>query len=727
MAQVNYLSRDFQSLKKDLINWARTYHPEALAYFNDNTPDILYAEMVAYVGDVLNFYIDKTFNESFLSTAQARESLFRIANDLGFFNLGTTPAQTQVVLTITVPPYLDTQTGQLIPDPDLLIAIRPGMLLNSDSGVPFEVLEEINFADPINRTIIRNLDGNGQLIDYTIQKTAVAKAGQTKIQRFYVSDALAKPFMTITLQDDDVTEITGVVSVPGNQYIAPPEEDFTDPDKAYIEVSYLAKEKMFVEINPTQPSSSNFTSFIPNTIKTGAYVDIPRRFIARRDVNNLVTLTFGNNSTSYSAFNSLIQTTIDPTQINYNQVLNNTTLGEIPPPDTTLFIRYRVGGGDNTNVIANQINSIAAKTFFPAPASTRPNFLTLLQQVRNSLTVTNHLPAVGGRSTPGNEEIRVTAGKIFAAGDRGVTYEDIVALISQMPAKFGKPFRIAYEEIKPRVANMSQVSLGVNYYLEQLLNQDTSLGRQKIAQEIKTFLNNLENGISTVIPPSGQTSTSTTVMSAESVSLLGSLPTLWIGEKARLYVLSLNENGQIVGAIKDPTTQLFLSPQQLLKENIKEFLKDKRVIGDWIDVVDGRVIDIQIEFTLLVDKKNKQQVLIEALNKMRNYFNVDNWQMNQPIYVSNVSTILQEINGVINVVDLKFYNIFGLGNNSIDPISGREYTPGEIGRYRRIITPSVSSANNKFEMKAVNNIIEQWPDSIFHVRYPNIDIVGKVL
>jgi len=712
---VNYLSRDFGSLRTDLINFAKQYHADKLAFFNDANPDIMYLEMVAYVGDVLSFYTDKTFNESFLSTALARESLFRIATDLGFFELGPTPSQTQAVLSIKVPFISDPITGVIKPDPDMLVAIKSGMQLSSDTGVFFEVMEEVDFADARNRQIIPNLDSNNQIVDYQIEKSAVAIAGITKIQRFYVSPDKAKPFLQIVLDDTEVIQVLSVVASPGNVFIAPADEDFINPDKAYLEVRTLIEGKRFVELNPTDQIEQQ--AFAQTTIRSGAFVDIPKRFIARRDVNQLVTITFGSGNPDFSTFNSTIQSFIDSSSFSLNQVLNNTTLGEVPPPNSTLFIKYRVGGGTKSNIVAGQLNTVVSKAFFPTTGS--PN-LTTLQKVRNSLKVRNEIQAVGGREELTNEEIRQSAGKIYFAQDRGVTYEDVKVIIERMPPEFGRPFRIAYEEIKPRVTNFTDMRNGLDVLINELLAQTDSVGRQVKADEINTYLDQLQNGIA-YIPVSGNNQV-VVATSTETTNLLNATPTLWLGEKARLYIVGIDENGQLTTVYKNPTTNVLVFPNDALKYNIRNFLRDKRVIGDWIDIVDGRVVNFQVDFTVFVDKKNKQQVLTDCLNKMRDYFKIDNWQMDQPIFAANVMTALQEIDGVINVVEVKFINIFGE-----DSESGRLYAAPETGRYFNIDTTPLSTQNNKFYMKTVNNVILAKPDTIFEIKYPNSDIIGRAL
>ena len=700
--QINYFNRDFQALKNDLINWAKTYHSDKLLYFNENNPDIMYLEMCAYVGDMLGYYIDKSFNERFRTTALARESLVRIANDLGFFEIGSTPASTQVVLTIKVPAYMDGFSGTYQPDPDYLIKIESGLKARSEAGMYYEILEEVNFADASNREIIPNLDGNNVTIDFTIKKYAVAKAGNTKIQRIYITENLAKPFLTITLDDLDVTEIISIITVPGNQYIAPEDLEFEDSSKTYTEVKYLAQNEVFIELNPVQIAQLG-TNYIDPVIKQGAMVPVSKRFVKRKDANGLTYLTFGSNIISTTSFNQIIQNPVNITNLSFNEILNNTDLGEIPPPNSTMFIKYRTGGGKNTDALANQITNIVSKSFALASSSVDFN---VLQRVRNSLRITNNTPALGGKDAPTEEEIRATAGKVFAAQDRVVTYPDIQAAISNMPAKFGQPFRISCEEIKPNLANYSQLKGGVEFKLTELLSLTTQVERQAKVLEINNFISDFSTA------------------AQDTSTLLSMYPTLWIGEKARLYVLGINQDDQLIAPYKINNTWTY--PNELLKWNIKEWLKTKRLMGDWIDIVDARINNIQLEFTVLADKNNPQKVLTQCLQTLKNYFSIYNWQINQPIFIANVQTILQSLNGVVNVVDIKFYNIFGVGNDSKDPLSGRTYAPEEYGRYRN--NGAVASiGNNKFLMNTSDNIVMAYPDTIFEIRHPDYDITGHII
>lgn len=715
---INYLNRDFNTLRTDLINYVRNYHSDKFQYFNSASPDMMYLEMLAYIGDNLNYQVDKSFNEAFRQTAQNRESLIRIAQDLGFYSYFPKPSSTQVVLSINVPYIPNANGSELIVDAQYLFTIKPGLIVKADNGSTFECLEEINFGTSDNREIIPNY-ANGLLVDYTIKKSAIVYAGETKTQRFYVSPTASKPFLEVILNDNEVTEILGVVAVAGNSFDVPADEDFrADNDNAYVEVENLAQDKVFVEINPVPEEMQNIlNAYTDMSINYGEWVNKPKRFIVRRDKNNVTSLIFGSTLVDYSTWDKLLGNYSTSTLVDFslNQILNNMSLGEVPDIDTTLFIKFRTGAGAKTNILTNTITNIVQKQI---SLSNTPGNLTTLDQVRNSLKVSSNLPAIGGTNVMSNEEIRNSVGKVFAANDRAVTYEDVKALILKMPAKYGQPFRVSYEEIKPQVLSYIQVQNYVNTQLDNLLNLGTATDRTALVSTIKSWLASYPDQIAATTINGQQL-----VLSDISDGVNGNVTehSLWYGEKCRLYVLGLNQDLQPTTIYKDANNS-WVSPNALLKQNIKSYLKEKRVIGDWIDIVDAKVINIQVEFKILADRRNKEKVLIDCLTKLRDYFNVYNWQINQPIFKANVVTILQEINGVINVSDLKFYNIFDK-----DLETGKQYSPKEIGRYKYLSSIAANTQNNKYEMTDFNNVIVSDASTFFNVKYPDIDIKGIAL
>lgn len=710
---INYNSRDFDSLRTDLINYAKTRHADKFAYENDANPDVMYLELLAYIGDTLNFQTDKSFNEVFRGTAQSRESLIRIAQDYGFFNYYPTPATMQAVVSMNIPAKANTNGSAMTPDPNYLLTLYAGLKIQANNGTYFECLDEINFGDSLNRQIIPNLDANNQLVDYTIKKSIVLIAGETKVQRFYVSSDNIKPFLEVLLSDTQVTEVIGVVASPGNTYDIPTDDQFRDINNVYVEVEHLSQDKIFAEINPLPPDTTSLVNaYTDMTIHYGEWINKPKRFIVKRDKDNNTSLVFGSTLVDYSTWNETISGVDITTLANFSlsQVLNNMALGEVPPVNSTLFIKYRNGAGSQTSVLTTQTLNVVDKNF--STASSAAN-LAVLQSVRNSLNVASTTIATGGIDALSNEELRQSMGKAFSANDRAVTYEDVQALIRKMPAKYGQPFRISYEEIKPQLMNYNQVKGFLDQKLLELLNLTTSTEREAKVQEIQTYIDSLPTQIASI----SSENNSLTNLGDTSDNILDNAPSLWIGEKCRLHILGIDEDNNPVTIYKDDNG-IWQYPNELMKVNIKNWLVEKRVIGDWIDIIDARVVNFQIKVTILADKKNKQKVIVDCLTKLRSYFDVRNWQINQPIFISNVITVLQEINDVINVVDIKFYNIFDK-----DIETGKVYSPAEIGRYRNNKSVAVNSFNNKFEMNSIDNVIVPYSDTFLSVRYPDIDIV----
>lgn len=716
---LKYFARDFESLKPYLIDYAKTRHPDKFAYINDNSPDILWIELLAYIGDTLNYQVDKTFNESFRTKALAKESLIRMANSQSFTEFGPKAAVGSVVFTITVPYYVDNQ-GIKKPNPDLLISFRRGASLISDSGQQFETLEEVNFADIRNRKIIPQLDGSGNLLNYKIEKQVKVRAGQSKIQRIYISADKAKPFYTVTLDDSEVTEIISVVIVENsNTYLAPSDSEFEDDSVVWHQVDYLAENKKFFPINPSALTPTELSDFTDSGIRAGEWTEIPKRFIVRRDINNLVTLTFGAGTPNIGDYESSLDQWVDLTSFSLNQVLNNPILGKLVPLNSTMFIKYRNGGGIKTNVSVDGLKTIGSIVYYPIPNINNTS-INLINQVRQSMTVTNIVPCIGGRDAMSIEEIRNTLDSFIPANNRFVVYKDLAGIIESMPAKFGRPFRYSLQEMKPKVANYSIIKSNLNRLLNLVKNASTQTQRNLYIQEIDNFLETVET-TGVYNPNNGSRYNNPITVSEYSSSLLTSIPSLWIGEKCRLSIIGIDEQGSLTTKYKD-NNGIWISPNDTLKQNIKRYLVDKRVIGDWIDIIDGDIINIQIEFSVLTNSSNPQQVLSDCLIVVRDYFNNLNWNMGQPIYLSSIKALLQQISSVITVADLKIYNIWGEDNNS-----GRKYAPIETGRYGNLVRPQTYVSSNRYEMIPQYDTFVLQPNQIFEVKYPDIDIIGSVI
>ena len=88
LAPIDYTSRDFESIKRDLLEYTKIYYPDTIKDFNDASFASLMFDTVAYVGDILSYYLDYQANESFLDTSIEIKNIVNLSKQLGYKQKG---------------------------------------------------------------------------------------------------------------------------------------------------------------------------------------------------------------------------------------------------------------------------------------------------------------------------------------------------------------------------------------------------------------------------------------------------------------------------------------------------------------------------------------------------------------------------------------------------------------------------------------------------------------
>ncbi len=99
---VNYTSKDFSTIKSDLIEYTKSYFPDTYKDFNETSPGMMLIELSSYVGDVLSYYIDYNYKENLLSTATEKRNVSRLAEFLGYKTPNKTPSVVKLKVTTTI-------------------------------------------------------------------------------------------------------------------------------------------------------------------------------------------------------------------------------------------------------------------------------------------------------------------------------------------------------------------------------------------------------------------------------------------------------------------------------------------------------------------------------------------------------------------------------------------------------------------------------------------------
>jgi hypothetical protein len=365
-----------------------------------------------------------------LDFAQQRQSLYHIAKTYGLRIPGLRPSVALCDFSINVPVRGDK-------DDERYEGILKSGAQVSGGGQVFETIDDIDFSSPFNskgepnRLKIPNFDNNNKLVSYTITKREAVVNGTTKIYRRVINEIDQKPFLKIFLPERNVLGVVGMIHKSGTNFISNPTYDEFNGDNKWYEVKSLMEDRVFIEDPTTVSDRDNFTS--------GDYVRVDNKFISEYTPEGYFHITFG--SGNVDPMDNLDNYMNGTMKVNISTFLNNVSLGTIPKPGTTLFIKYRVGGGKDTNLGVNVISSIDTIDF----ALNGPNS-SINDQVSQSLSVTNITPAVGGADSPTIEEIRGMIAYNFAAQNRAVTLNDYKSLIETMPSTYGAPAKVSVME-----------------------------------------------------------------------------------------------------------------------------------------------------------------------------------------------------------------------------------------------------------------------------------------
>ena len=417
---INYMSKDFDSIKADLIAYIKRYFPNEFQDFNDASGGMAILDLVAYVGDILSYNVDKQVNEVFISRAIETRNIINLAQSYGYTPRKTTPAITNLSLTSVV----TTTTSA-----DQLSVVQKGskIFTSTNPVVSFEILEDVDFSDARNRTYSED----GVISTITVSGVS-AVAGSTKKFQYSITDPVK--FLKIKLPDNNVTEIVSISAADGSEY---------------FEVDSLAVDTNFVgEVN-TDPSTTASAPYIMKLKK------IPKRFVKEIDGDGTTSLRFGTGVLTEDADEDIIPNPEDfvlpPTlrgspsgfaaaAIDSTNFLKTKTLG-VAPSNTTLTIDYRVaGGGVETNVGPDTLSKWAEKRVL-FKNNLRSTNAALAVTTENNITVSNPEQASGGESGESPASIRINAVNNLNSQMRAVTLQDYQARVMAMPQKFGTIFR----------------------------------------------------------------------------------------------------------------------------------------------------------------------------------------------------------------------------------------------------------------------------------------------
>ena len=463
--KINYLSRDFQSIKADLLDYARRYYPDTFQDFTDAGFGALMIDAVSYIGDIVSFYLDYQANESFLSTAIEYENVLRHGATMGYVHQGARATYGNVTVYIMIPAN-SSGTG---PDTSYMPVLKAGSTFVSTNSAQFTLLEDINFSDAANEVVIAKQNSStGAPTFFAIKAFGSVVSGENRVKIFENIGSFVK-FRRLSLQGNNITEVISVADAEGHRY---------------YEVENLSQNIIYVPV-----TNNDVTTNVqaPNILKP---MVVPRRYrIERTRLTTDIVFGYGSDSELSSVslaeprdvvMNLHSKTYVTDTAIDPSVLIKTDKFG-VGPSNTDIIVNYRANTSANSNAAASSVNRLGQIIM------TFPNSSNLVgtkaQAVRTSLEVTNETPIQGDISPPNITELKERIQATYATQNRVVTIEDYKAFIYSMPSKFGGISRCTV--MQDVDSNLRNINI---YVISRSANGQLETTNQTVKQNIKTYI-----------------------------------------------------------------------------------------------------------------------------------------------------------------------------------------------------------------------------------------------
>ena len=536
------------------------------------------------------------------------------------------------------------------PDYRYALNVKAGATIKSTStGKTFRTIEDANFK--FNSQFEPRVTTIFESNGGTPTKYLLKKqvrAESGEVATEFFTFGTGQKYSQIKLGNTDVIHIISCVDDDGNNW---------------YEVDSLARDTIFtdVENNSTNdPTSVTNKEVSPYLLKLRK---VPKRFTTFIDENENTFLRFGA-GVSDNPDEEIIP---NPDNVGSNlpgspsflnkafdpsNFLKTKAFGQAPS-NTTLTIKYSYGGGIDDNVSSGDITELTTAQF---DIQAENLVGSLVAEAENSVSFTNPNPSSGGSAGQSIREVRDSALAYYQSQQRAVTREDYMVRAYSLPARYG---------------NIAKVHL----------IQDDQLNTASALDDLD------------------RTVTQEDVDNKRTVrSLQARIPNPLA---LNMYTLGYNSN-----KVLEPLSQT-------VKENLKNYLSEYRLVTDAINIKDAYIIDIAVDFAILTKVGfNKNDVLLRCVAAIKDFFNIDNWQIGQPIVTADIVYELSLVEGVAAVTK---------------PLESSSDSQIVItNKFKR--ADGYSGNTYDIQSATINGTIYPALDpSIFQVRFPNTDIRGKVV
>lgn len=653
--KISYLSRNFDDYRQSLLELVKKYYPQISDSFSDSSIGSWLIDIVAAVADNLSFHIDRTFNETSIDGASEASSVYSLARSNGFKIPGPRPSIAEETFTCIVPLYSNVQNDSSqygMPNVSLMPVIKRGTRLSS-GGHYFEVMDDIDFSEQFN--------SNGYS-DRTMSPLYDSN-GNINAYKLTKNALVVGGYSKVYRQVINASDITPFMEV-------------ILPDKDIISIeSIIFKDGDTYEVDPTM-SEFMLPREFSEEVKNGKKEVTLWRFFevnslaeqyrwgdwTNKDLNNgePINYTYG--------FTSTVENVIVPTA--------TVVKGEWVPLSQKFITEYTDNGylkitfGSGESVGSREdMSNFSDFNKYQVAKMIRNNYLGKLPKGNTTMYV---LYRVGGGASS-----NVAANTITNFINLNVDFPSCPSVSDMSLVRK----TITCTNKQPSVAGKDAPSLNEIKHLIKYHNA---------AQERCVVLKDYEERV--LLMPSRY-------------GVPFRVSAIEENNKVMLYMLGIDNNGKLSDKIP-----------VLMIQNIENYLAKYRAINDFVEIKNGRIINISIEMDLFVDKNySLESVLLDVTNKINGYMDISKHRLGEDIYIGDIEREVGNIEGVLNVIETRVFNEYG-----------NEYS--NTITTQAILSEDTTRTNSyEIDLEQSQYTLNSESDEMFEIKYPEKDIRIKVM
>lgn len=648
---INYMARDFNTIKSELIELSKQYYPELSDSFNDASVGSWLIDLVSAVGDDLNYYIDRCYNEQNVNTASLKSSVLNTARANNFKVPGPKAAMCEVAISVDLKPNDEGSGTMSLPNWNMAPKIKQGAMITNGS-VEYEILEDVDFSKQFNNDAVSNRfffplrDARGAIVGYRVTKTVLASSGRSRIYKKLLRKADIKPFMEVLLPFKNIMGVEGVIFKDTTNLAIQPElfEFYLNDEEYYVgsqtvksyryfEVNSLADQYRFGDakaglesiesadidtaVKSTDENGKVFTQFIK-----GSWIPVTQKYITEYTDSGYLKLIFGSGTelTNFSEGDAS-----DYAKYQLEKIANNELTGRLPQADWVMYVLYRDGGGQSVNLSPGSLTKLGVAEW-EWPSELDPSEIS---KIKNSVLVTNTSQGIGGVNSPSVNEIKYLTRYNNSAQERCVTLKDYELRVKMMPAKYGAPYRC-----------------------------------KAIEDNNKIFI----------------------------------------------YMLGIDADGHLDSNLPE-----------IMTTNVVEYLKNYKSLGDLVELRSAQIFNLSVEVYACIDKTyNKQSVIKSIIETVRDFFNIENHNLGDSLYIGDLEKEISSIDGVVNLEKI-FLNSRKSKDNGTNDKRSSIFAP----------LPYISENNDsnyekRIDLESMNKVLSCDAKGMFEIYDFTEDITVKV-